>query len=66
MTRRDFLGDEFFASLQQEYDFLRRVLKSHKGKPDAVTLELLRLDREWARILRKMMTGVDEPTGERA
>lgn len=57
MTQREFLGVKFYAWLQAEHDALRAKLKSQRGKPDAIDTELLRLDREWAATLHRMLTG---------
>lgn len=48
MTRQEFLGPEFHAWLQQTFDAIRARLKAQQGRPDAVEVQLLRLDREYA------------------
>lgn len=52
MTRRDFVGVEFYAWLQATYDDLRAGLKRPGPQPN---VELLRLDRDYAATLKRML-----------
>lgn len=57
MTKREFLGDELYLLMKQDYDALRAERNSRKGKPDQYDMVLIRLSKIFEAYYKPWVTG---------
>lgn len=56
MTKREFLGDEFYLLMKQDYDKLRTERKAQNGKPDQYQLAQSQLNKLFESFYKKRVT----------
>lgn len=56
MTKREFLGDEFYLLMKQDYDRLRTERKTQHGKPDQYAMLESQMNKQFENFYKKWVT----------
>lgn len=56
LTKREFLGEEFYLLMKRDFDALREERKKLKGRPDAYELLKLEMNKKFEAFYKPWVT----------
>lgn len=59
MTKREFLGEEFYLLMKQDYEALRAEANARKGKPDPYGMLVIKMNKLFEAYYKPWVTGKD-------